>query len=376
MNRFDHVIDVARRQIAEGQHRCAQLYVSVHGQVVLDIGIGTDDHGEPVGPQHLLPWFGCTRMMTTAAIVQLWERGRLALDDPVSRWVPGWAGSKQAVTVRHVLTHLGGFATVDTTEVDLDHAECLSLIANHPAEHPPGRRAAYHRSAAWRVLAEIVRTCGGRTLGEYLQTEIWEPAAMVDTHLGLAAQTRGLGPRLVLAEHTGVTRDGWRGHLGLTPTRPEVHRADWFVDRSDPDAGGRGPAGDLGRLLEALWGHRSCLLERAASSEASSTIHRAGVRDGAFGGARVPWGLGMMVAGGFAGAVGHRAVGHDGLPGGRALWDPDEGMAMVFLTNGLIGPVADARRLAQITEAVYEAVAPTPTGAVVRAEPSDVAMRG
>ncbi len=378
MSRLDRAVELVRQQVADGRQRGAQLYISLKGDTLLDVGIGTTQTGAPLTPHHLLPWLGCTRLLGTVAVMQLWERGRLGLDDPVNRYLSGWEGGKQTCTVRHLLTHLGGFATIDTSECDeTDPHVLVELIAAAPADSPPGTRATYHRSAAWRVLAEIVTRIDGRPFPRYLREEIWDRIGMEATYLGLDEADRGrLEEWVVPLERVGPTRSGWRGTAGLPPVQVGVHGEHAKLHRIDPDLGARGPAHDLGRLLEALLADAGSVLRERGTVTAMTAAQRVGLRDAAFGGNRLPWGLGVMVAGGFAGTVGHRAFGHDGLPGGRALCDPDEGLVLVFLPTGVAGPDDDAGRLAAVTDAVYDAVAPRPSAAWLTNAPEDVALRG
>ncbi len=378
MSRLDRAVELVRQQVADGHQRGAQLYISLKGDTLLDVGIGTTQTGAPLTPHHLLPWLGCTRLLGTVAVLQLWERGRLELDDHVNRYLSGWEGGKQACTVRHLLTHLGGFATVDTSEcAETDPRTLLELIGDAQADSAPGTRATYHRSAAWRVLAEIVTQIDGRPIQRYLREEVWDRIGMEATYLGLEEGERErLEEWVVPLERVGATRSGWRGTAGLPAVQVGVHGEGAQLHRIDPDLGARGPAHDLGRLLEALLAGGGGLLRERGTVEAMTAAQRVGLRDAAFGGNRLPWGLGVMVAGAFAGTVGHRAFGHDGLPGGRALCDPDEGLVLVFLPTGIAGPDDDARRLAAVTDAVYDAVAPRPTAAWLTNAPEDVALRG
>lgn len=378
MSRLDRAVDIVRRQVTDGRQRGAQLYVSREGETLLDVGIGTTHTGAPLTPHHLLPWLGCTRLLVTVAVMQLWERDRLGLDDEVRAHVLGWSGGKHGCTVRHLLTHLGGFPSLDTSTIDETEPRALSqLVHDVDGESPPGTRAVYHRSAAWRALADVVEAIDGRTIQRYLRDEIWDRVGMEATYLGLDhADRERLDEWAVPLERTGPTRSGWRGSAGVPPVQIAAHGGGDELARIDPDLGARGPAHDLGRLLEALLSGGAPVLRDRKTVAAMITANRVGLRDNAFGGERVPWGLGVMVAGAFPGTVGYRAFGHDGLPGGRALCDPDEGLVLVFLPSGIQGTDDDARRLAAVTDGVYDAAAPRPSAAWVTATPEDVALRG
>src|SRR3954452_5221340 len=106
---FDEVIDTLERQRAEGLHDGAQVYVSRFGEPLLDVAIGESRPGRALERDDVMLWYSSGKPVTTTAVLQLWERGRLGLDDRVADYVPGWAAGKEQVTLRHVLTHTGGF---------------------------------------------------------------------------------------------------------------------------------------------------------------------------------------------------------------------------------------------------------------------------
>ena len=118
---FSEVVETLERQQAEGLHDGAQVYVSRNGEPLLDIAVGESD---PLGaPGRLLErddvmlWYSSGKPVTTTAVLQLWERGRVGLDDPVAEYVDGWGAGKERVTLRHVLIHTGGFTMAGRGEL-------------------------------------------------------------------------------------------------------------------------------------------------------------------------------------------------------------------------------------------------------------------
>ncbi|HEY6300180.1 MAG TPA: serine hydrolase domain-containing protein [Candidatus Binatus sp.] len=91
-------------------HLGAQLYVSRDGKTVGDLAFGEARDGVAMRPDTLMLWMSSIKPITAVAIAQMWERGKLELDDPVARHIPEFgAKGKERVTIRHVLTHTGGF---------------------------------------------------------------------------------------------------------------------------------------------------------------------------------------------------------------------------------------------------------------------------
>ena len=84
-----------------------------------------------------------------------------------------------------------------------------------------------------------------------------------------------------------------------------------------------------------------------------SAVHRWGVRDATFNN-KIPWGLGVQVA--FTGGTGWRAFGHGGMASSRGLADPELGLVLVVVSNGLAGYFDAEQRVAEATDAVYRAL--------------------
>jgi CubicO group peptidase (beta-lactamase class C family) len=114
----------------------------------------------------------------------------------------------------------------------------------------------------------------------------------------------------------------------------------------------RGPAQELGRFYESLLGFGAPVLD-PRTVEVMSSVHRYGIKDRLFR-QNIPWGLGVQVA--FTGGTGRRAFGHGGMASSRALADPEFGLVMAVVTNGLAGFVDAEQRLFEITDAVYSAL--------------------
>ncbi len=105
---------VIERGMIAGDHIGAQLYVSRRGSPVAQLALGDSRPGVPMTTDSILLWLSSTKPIGAVAVLQLMERGLLKLDDPVARHIPEFAAhGKDTVTIRHLLTHTGGFRWVD-----------------------------------------------------------------------------------------------------------------------------------------------------------------------------------------------------------------------------------------------------------------------
>ena len=76
--------------------------------------------GRALRTDDVMLWYSAGKPLTTVAVLQLWEQGRLGLDDPIGEYVDGWGDGKERCTVRHVLTHTGGFPMYGSRDFDTD----------------------------------------------------------------------------------------------------------------------------------------------------------------------------------------------------------------------------------------------------------------
>src|SRR3989440_863986 len=358
---FAEVVETLERQRAEGLHDGAQAYVSRFGEPLLDLAIGESAPGRALERDDVMLWYSSGKPVTTTAVLQLGERGRLGLDDLVADYIAGWGAGKERVTVRHVLTHTGGFTMARRGEMfdkDVSYSEAVARIAAHPAEWEPGTKAGYHPTSGWKILGAVVEAVDGRPIDRYVADEVLGPAGMKQSRLGVPPDEQAaLGPRLVPV--------AWKGHaiafqdgdgLRMVPYHIErIHNEVWHVAKVEPGGGMRGPARELGRFYESLLGFGPPVLE-PRTVEVMAAVHRYGLPDVVFAGQKLPWGLGVQVAGSFSGGPGRRAFGHSGMASSRGLADPDAGLVSVFVANGLPDPLRNEQRIYEFTDAVYTAL--------------------
>jgi CubicO group peptidase (beta-lactamase class C family) len=352
-------LELLEKQRLAGWHLGAQLYVSLNGEVLLDAAIGESASGRDLAPDDLMLWYSSGKPWTTVAVLRLWEQGRLGLDDLVAGYVDGWGGGKERATIRHVLTHSGGFPMPGdwTYDSNLTFDEAVAATAAAPALWEPGTKAGYHAASGWRVLGAIVERVDGRRIDQYLREEIAEPLGLDDSYLGVPLEVqRAYGDRITPVHWTGHRLPGMvDGALQMLPYRiDETHNEPWHIAKVEPGGGMRGPASQLGRFYESLLGFGPPLLE-PRTVEVMRAVHRWGVKDATFG-TKIPWGLGVQVD--FTGGTGWRAFGHGGMASSRGLADPECGLVLVMVANGLAGFFDAEARGSNITDAVYTALGP------------------
>ena len=352
-----------RSRIEEGRgrglHSGASLYVSRAGEPLLDEGWGEIRPGEPMPADALALWLSSSKPVTAVAIAQLWESGRLAIDDAVARHLPEFgANGKDRVTIRHLLTHTAGIRMLDVGWPQKSWDEVIAGICATRLEPRwvPGEKAGYHLQSSWFVLGELVRRLDGRPFERYAREQIFTPLGMDDSWIGMPADRyRAYGGRLAPLYDTESPppRDlGWTSERGLTSCAP--------------GSNGCGPMRELGRFYEALLAggeRRGVRLLRPQTVEALVARQRTGLLDHTFRKV-MDWGLGFIpnpaiygdpaVPYAYGRHASRRTFGHSGRRSSTAFADPEHQLVVALMLNGLPSDDDHARRFGALLEAIYE----------------------
>ena len=156
---------------------------------------------KPVSDKDLYWIYSASKISTCTAALTLMEKGKLALDDPVSKYLPKYANltvkqedgsvvpAKNVMTIRHLMTMTGGLdydqmrgsvkEVVDEKGEEAGTVEIANAFADGPLVFEPGTHYLY--SLCHDVLGAVIEVASGMRFGEYLKKAIYEPLGMTDT---------------------------------------------------------------------------------------------------------------------------------------------------------------------------------------------------
>jgi len=195
---------------------------SRHGDIVQAEAIGQADieRGRPMQPDTLFRIASMTKPVTSVAALMLIEEGKLALDDPIARWVPELAGPRvlldaagpldetedirRPITVEDLLTHRSGIAYGPFSEGPLKRAyedalgdpgmnrksvdEWLAALGGLPLAYQPGLR--FHYGHSTEVLGFLIGRIEDKPFRKVLQERVFSRLGMADTDFWLPEQKR------------------------------------------------------------------------------------------------------------------------------------------------------------------------------------------
>jgi len=290
------------------------------------LGLADVENGAAVTERSIFAIASLDKQLTAAGVMVLAQRGRLALDDPLSRWVPGeWGG----MTLRHLLAHTSGLpdsvapAVLGTSLLDYTPEMLLANVRGLVPVAPPGERYLY--SDANLFLAQLAtEAAAGEPWRDFVRRELFAAAGMDHATF--------MDPLVVIPGRAApYTLDG-EGKL-LRDRRLEVDYGPLYNDLGMT-------ARDFARWLIALGGERPLT---GASRETMWTP--VPLADGAPNEETWQWrryGLGV----GLDSWGGRRVVTHSGHSGVGFLYLPDERRGVVVFTNLAHGAGADPIGLA------------------------------
>lgn len=340
---LDAAVSAIAGEIDRGALPGAAIAVGRWDRPVLERGLGYPDRS-PYSAMIVSPDYtiydlaSLTKVVaTTMAVMVLVEDGRIALDDPVHRYLPDFSGGdKDRVTIRHLLTHTsglpaGGNIRADSPESSLWRAISMPLVSR------PGSRVVYS-DIGFIVLWAAAEAAHGGSLEAMLHERVFEPLEMNSTGFRPGEWCGRCAPTLARPGYQGVVHDplarqlgGIAGHAGLFST-----------------------AHDLGRFAAMLaqGGELDGVRILQKSTVDLFTRRQPGADTRALG-----WDTPDPLGRGAAGLrMSSSAFGHTGFTG-TSLWvDPERGTWVVLLTNRTLEP-AGPNRMQALRREVHDRVA-------------------
>lgn len=197
---------------AIADHKCpgAVLWIEHHGQAYHKAygDRAVRPTREPMTEDTIFDVASLTKVVATApAIMRLVEHGQVRIDDPAGRYLPEFRGEgRDAITVRHLLTHTSGLLTGISGAPFADYTGGIARAVQERPRLTPGTQCRYC-DVNFILLAEIVRRVSGKPLNEFVADELYRPLGMRDTRfLPAVSDARRIAPTQESPAGPGRTR--------------------------------------------------------------------------------------------------------------------------------------------------------------------------
>ena len=222
--KLTRVGDYIRNEIASGKIPGAIMLIQQHGHPVYFENFGVRDVAtrRPMTADTIFRIYSMSKPVTSVAAMMLVEDGKLRLDDPVSKYIPAFAGVKvgvenrdengkpalvlepvnRPITIEDLLRHTSGltygfygdgavrklYAEADLFNSDMDNAEFAERIAKLPLAEQPGTLWDYGHST--NVLGRVIEVISGQSLFQFEKQRLLDPLGMTDTAFFVADEAK------------------------------------------------------------------------------------------------------------------------------------------------------------------------------------------
>ena len=204
---------ITEKYLQPGRMPCAQVLIARHGEIVHEFVGGRRDVARDLasGADTIFRIYSMTKPITSVAFMMLVEEGKVALDDPVHRFIPEWATlgvfsagitggfltkpPARPMQMVDLLRHTSGltYGFQNRTNVDAAYRKAgvgeigstlpldamIEVLAALPLEFSPGE--AWNYSVSTDVLGYLVGKIAGMPFEQFLQQRIFTPLGMTDT---------------------------------------------------------------------------------------------------------------------------------------------------------------------------------------------------
>ena len=341
---LDPAFHLVRDSVAKNEIPGAIALVARGGNIVRHEAYGLRDIENRLPfTTNTLCWIASiTKPVTVAAAMTLVDAGKLALDDPVEKYLPEFReqtdtnGVHHVFTIRQVMSHTSGLVPnpptrrsawpiggpLDDSWLQQALPDIVQTIARSPLRFKPGTKFEYSNSALF-VLGRVIEVVSGKPYAACVRERILEPLGMTDTQYA----PPGTEAKRVAVIH--AQRDGQRETIFRFNPAVKIFNA-------APDGGLFSYPAQLVPFLQMFLDHEGRVLSRSAVTEMLKKQPQG-------------WGLGWSLPDGL--------FLHEGSSGTLAWADPRTGVMGILFMQYRDQKDSDARLRRQFREAIQNAFA-------------------
>jgi beta-glucosidase-like glycosyl hydrolase/CubicO group peptidase (beta-lactamase class C family) len=326
----------------------AQVLIAKDGGIVYNKAFGTLEYtaGSPkVNKETMFDLASVTKVIaTTSALMKLYDEGKLALDDKVTKYIPEFGSNgKENITIRNLLVHNGGlpafkqlYRTVKTPAELLDSVYRTELI------YKPGDSTIYS-DFDFIVLGKIIETITSEPLNEYVRKSFFSPLKLDRT---MFTPPHDLWSNIAPTEYDSVLRK--------SIVRGTVHDENAYaIGGVSGHAGLFSDASDLAVVMQMLLNGGSYAGRQYIKP---ATIKLFTAKQDSRSTRALGWDTKTVNGYSTAGSLfSGQSFGHTGFTGTSVWADPARNLFVIFLTNR-VNPTRANDKIKAVRPALHDAV--------------------
>jgi len=129
-----------------------------------------------------------TKQFTAISILMLMEKGKLRLDDEITKYIPDYPIRGHKITIHHLLNHTSGIKSFTSVKGlnaiandDMEPLEVIDFFKNEPMDFAPGDQFKYNNSG-YVILGYIIEKASGISYGDFVEQRIFEKLGMSSSY--------------------------------------------------------------------------------------------------------------------------------------------------------------------------------------------------
>lgn len=348
LKKFKRVDRTIKSAIDDKAFPGAQVMVIKEGEVLHHQNYGRQDYSSDspeITDSTLYDVASLTKIVgTTAAIMRLFDDGKINIDDKVIKYIPAFASNgKENITIQNLLLHNSGLPAWQKFYLTCKSAdEVLDSVYNSKLIYKTGDSIVYS-DFGFIVLGKIIEGVTGLGLDVYLKNEFFDPLGMENTlfnpptkwlHKIAPTEIDTIWRKMLVHgtvhDETASLLGGISGHAGLFSTAPDLAKFAQMILNS----GSYGGVQYIKSETIKLFTERTDLKTKRGLGWDFKTLN------------------GYSSAGNL---FGQKSFGHTGFTG-TSLWiDPDRNLIVLFLTNR-VHPTRANNKIIKIRSELHDAV--------------------
>lgn len=148
----------------------------------------------PMDPDMVFQIGSITKQFTAVGVLMLYEKGKLSLEDDITKYLEDYPTHGHKITIHDLLTHTSGIKSYTSLSnwqekwrEDVKAGEFIEFFKNEPMDFAPGEKFMYNNSAYF-LLGYIIEKVSGQKYPEFIEENIFKPLEMDDSYYGSKKQ--------------------------------------------------------------------------------------------------------------------------------------------------------------------------------------------
>lgn len=181
-SRIDSILSAKYPSDAPG----ASFLISKDGNIIYEkaFGLANLELNVPMETENVFEIGSMTKQFTAISILMLMEKGKLNLDDDITKFIPDYPTNGNEITIHHLLTHISGIKSYtslkglnEISKQDLAPSALVDFFKNEPMDFAPGEEFKYNNSG-YVLLGYIIEIITGESYADFIEVQIFKKLNM------------------------------------------------------------------------------------------------------------------------------------------------------------------------------------------------------